>query len=276
MVTKADVTAEDLEQWLRKQLGKTEKPPNSNHVFAWADLERAGLAAAYFQGQPWCRALIVDTALKTKAPIMGVQSPYYCPSAVQFARSHTVNGTSLWLPADRADEAEPGDETYWAFSYQAQQAGLAEHVERLISPVHAGIVHDIGGNTSSGTGGSQDNGGGVFERMRPADATLLGFLRYSLVLKHQVSTQRVKRNPFLPALRAAHLPIMLGDAGDAVRGVQWAVGVPVDGAFGPLTDHGVRHFQRYHQDRSHRALKQDGEVGRLTRPAIAGITHHWH
>jgi len=279
IVSKTDVTPDDLEQWLRKQVGRTEKPANSNHVFAWTDLIKAGRAAPYFQGQPWCRALREDAILKTKAPRLAIQSPYYCPSAVQFARSHDVDGVGLWLPASQWRDARPGDEPYFAFSASAQASGLAEHVESLLRAPKAPQLSDIGGNTSSGTSGSQDNGGGVYARSRPAlDGSLLGFLRYSLILEQpdKVSNPRVKRNPFASALRDAELPLHFGARGDAVRAVQWAVGCPVDGVWGIQTEHAVRHFQRYHSDRFGRRLVTDGQIGRLTLWAIMQVTHHYH
>lgn len=275
---RTDVTPDDLEAWLRKQLGRTEHPANSNHVFVWTDLIRAKLAAAYFQGQPWCAGLQEDAVLKTKAPRLAISSPYYCPSRVQFARSHHVDGEALWLPAARYREARPADEPYFAFSVAAQASGLAEHVERLVRTPGASSIRDIGGNTSSTAGGSQDNGGTVAERVRPVDRTVLGFLRYSLLLDHpdRLSKQRVKRNPFGSELAHADLPLHFGATGDPTRAIQWAVGVPVDGVWGWETEHGVRHFQRYHTDRHGTGLIPDGQVGALTRWALLRITHHYH
>lgn len=277
---RTDVTPDDLEAWLRKQLGRTEHPANSNHVFVWKDLIKAGLAAPYFDGQPWCAGLREDAIRATKAPRLAISSPYYCPSRVQFARSHHVDGEPLWLPASRWQEARPGDEDYFAFSASAQASDLAEHMESLIRHPSSArrLLNDIGGNTSSGPGGSQDNGGGVFARNRPVDSTLVGFLRYSLILDKpdKVSKQRVKRNPFGKALANANLPLHFGATGDAVRAIQWAVGVPVDGVWGWATEHGVRHFQRYHSDRHGRRLVTDGQVGQLTRWALLRITHHYH
>jgi peptidoglycan hydrolase-like protein with peptidoglycan-binding domain len=279
-VARSNVQPHDLTAWLTKQVGRTESPANSNHVFVWKDLIKAGLAAPYFDGQPWCAGLQEDAELKTKAPRLHIASPYYCPSRVQFARSHTVHGEPLWLPAHRWQEAREGDQPYFAFSTSAQASGLAEHVERLRRDANSArrILPDIGGNTSSGPGGSQDNGGGVFDRDRPVDESLLGFLRYSLVLAHptHLSKQRVKRNPFGKALRAASLPVTFGAAGDAVRAIQWAAGCPVDGVWGIQTEHAVRHFQRYHTDPHGRQLVTDGEVGKFTRAALLKITHHYH
>jgi Transglycosylase-like domain/Putative peptidoglycan binding domain len=53
-----------------------------------------------------------------------------------------------------------------------------------------------------------------------------------------------------------------GDRGDAVRKVQDALGVAVDGVFGPLTERAVKRFQRRNE------LLVDGIVGPQTRAAL--------
>jgi hypothetical protein len=58
-------------------------------------------------------------------------------------------------PGDIAFFDFPGDNTY----------GI-QHAEFVETIAGRNLV-DVGGNTSSGTAGSQDNGGGVFERVRP-------------------------------------------------------------------------------------------------------------
>ncbi len=44
--------------------------------------------------------------------------------------------------------------------------GVSDHVG-LVESIHDGYIINIEGNTSSGTAGSQDNGGGVYRRVRP-------------------------------------------------------------------------------------------------------------
>jgi hypothetical protein len=43
--------------------------------------------------------------------------------------------------------------------------GFGVHVE-MVEKIQGGVLHTIGGNTSSGSTGSQSNGGGVFSRVR--------------------------------------------------------------------------------------------------------------
>jgi cell wall-associated NlpC family hydrolase len=88
----------------------------------------ACLVAAGFPSQPWLR---------------------YCPSIEGRARSG--DGGWSWHSIGRA---RPGDLVLYG-------NGIAQHVE-----LYAGHGITYGGNTSSGTAGSQDNGGGVFARRR--------------------------------------------------------------------------------------------------------------
>lgn len=73
----------------------------------------------------------------------------------------------------------------------------------------------------------------------------------------------VTHNPY-PA------PAMLlrqGATGDGVRYIQWALGIPVDGRWGPQTDAAVRAFQ------ARQGLSVDGIVGPATVARLAVITH---
>lgn len=268
------VSLQALRALLKSVDGKHETPPGSNRIFVWTDLIRWKLAAAYFNGQSYCAGGIVWTLRKLGLPIPDVSSPYYCPSRVQWFRAH---GRYRNIRAGKA-----GDEVYYAWTASAQRSGLAEHVGRLVQDVKPGdrTIRTFEFNTSSGTAGSQANGDGCFFRTRPIDATILGVGGYHVYFTEgggEALPKTVQKgNPYAKALRAARLPLALGARGDAVRAVQWAVGVPVDGIFGHDTDHAVRVFQRYHTDNGGKTLVSDGEVGRLTRQRILEIKHPKH
>jgi peptidoglycan hydrolase-like protein with peptidoglycan-binding domain len=61
---------------------------------------------------------------------------------------------------------------------------------------------------------------------------------------------------------AASVVVKRGDRGDAVRKIQEALGVGVDGVFGPVTERAVKRFQRS------KGLLVDGIVGPQTRGAM--------
>jgi hypothetical protein len=129
--------------YARKHVGVTESPAGSNRgrlidrwqrmceVFAapWCGcFVNACLVAAGFPSQPWLR---------------------FCPWIE--GKAKTGEGGWSWHPMS---QARPGDLVLFG-------SRVAQHVE-----LYAGAGVTYGGNTSSGSSGSQDNGGGVFARRR--------------------------------------------------------------------------------------------------------------
>jgi len=125
------------------EVGYVETPDNITKY--WADL------APGLQGQPWCFAF-VSWCLKKDGDLSAIGgSPlYYCPTGVAIARQR-----GEWF-----SEPVAGALALYSFGQNA-----AVHVEFVESVTPSGIIA-IGGNTSSGLGGSQTNGGGVYRRSR--------------------------------------------------------------------------------------------------------------
>jgi hypothetical protein len=216
----------------------------------WAEL------APGYQGSPWCAAFIRWTDKHAGGPLLPISNPYYCPSIETYARQH-----GLLIPAA---QLSPGD--YYLCDFTGQ--GVAEHIGRATAAAGLGYVHGVEGNTSPDSVGSQANGGGVYEKVRPLSVIRYG-VDYSKLLAHVAPRNAVKRNPFHPP--ATNLSV--GCTSDRqsrltrVHWVQWAVGVPCDGVYGHQTDHAVQLFQHYHH------LRVDGVVGPATRAALARVTH---
>lgn len=133
------------------QIGVTEHPPGSNwggKVEQWIRL------AGYTSPVPWCGCFANAACMAGGLP-SGAGWIGYTPAIIAHAR----NGTGGWSwhtnPAagDLVLFDTPGGDP-------AVHVGMVEH------PIDPGHVRTIEGNTSSGTGGSQDNGGGVFHRDR--------------------------------------------------------------------------------------------------------------
>ena len=218
---------------------------SGNQTKYWQDL------APNMQGQPWCAAFQRWVNLKAGAPDLPVSNPYYCPTLVTYAKQH-----GLW---SESGQYAPGDLVFFDFS----GSGMAEHIGRVVSDDGTTVV-TIEGNTSSGNTGDQANGGGTYRRQRPHGSTLLGVLQYSTLLSGGAAPcNPVKSNPYAPSAA----PCQQGATGDAVRFVQWAVGCPVDGSFGPQTTTAVRGFQQSH------GLTVDGLVGPASLSALRGVTH---
>lgn len=111
--------------------------------------------------------------------------------------------------------------------------------------------HTVGGHTDPGSSFPYD--------------VLLGAAREHV---HDITKPVVVHNPYpLPRFDSTHHPFSTGATGDKVRFVQWALGISVDGSFGPITLAAVKAFQRKHN------LRVDGIVGPQTASALATITH---
>lgn len=148
----------------RKEIGTTESPAGSNwggHVKLWIEL------AGYSGPVPWCgcfaNACVVAGGLPSGAGWIG-----YTPAIIQHAR-RGIGGWS-WH-----EVGQPGDLAL----FDTPGGDIAVHVGVVEHPVAAGQYQTIEGNTSSGVGGSQDNGGGVFRRQRTTSGNfrIVGFAR---------------------------------------------------------------------------------------------------
>lgn len=223
---------------------------NGNLTKYWQEL------APSLQGQPWCACFVRWTDIHAGGPDLPISNPYYCPNIVTYAKQH-----GLW---NAAGHYQPGDIVLFDWTGQ----GIAEHVGRVVAD-NGTMITTIEGNTTPANSGDQSNGGGVYQRQRPHGSTIMGVLSYSRLLAHavinngQAPRNQVKGNPY--AAYAA--PCQQGSNGNQVRFVQWAVGAPVDGSFGPQTAHAVMEFQRYH------GLLVDGVVGPQTIGALRSVTH---
>lgn len=214
----------------------------------WAELDPT------FQGQPWCAAFQRWVDKHAGGPLLPVTDPYYCPNLVTYARHHSLWDTSGHYPSG----------AYVFFDWTG--SGVAEHVERVIADDGVTIT-TVGGNTSPDQLGSQANGGGVYQRHRPHGTTVLGALDYNRLLASSPPAPVGKVNPYPLPHRELYLTVGRYMNGDDVRFVQWAVGCPVDGVFGPQTNAAVRVFQHYH------ALTVDGVVGPLTLAQLVKVRH---
>jgi hypothetical protein len=129
--------------YARKQVGVTESPPNSNRGRLIDHWQRM----CHISGAPWCGAFV--NACLVAAGFPSEPGLRYCP----WIESHARSGQGGWS-WHRIDRARPGDLVLYG-------RAIAQHVA-----IYVGNGQTIEGNTSSGPGGSQDNGGGVFRRRR--------------------------------------------------------------------------------------------------------------
>jgi hypothetical protein len=133
----------------RAMLGVTESPPGSNRgprIDKWC-------RATGFIAGPWCGAFA--NAVLVAGGFADQEWLRFCP----------------WI-----EQKAKGGEAGWSWHSSPKRGDLVLYGRSVAQ--HVGFVYDadslttIEGNTSSGPGGSQDNGGGVFQRQRRKDGSL--------------------------------------------------------------------------------------------------------
>lgn len=143
-------------KWCRTKLGVTEHPYGSN----WGVPVQDWIKFTGYGGPvPWCGCFACFAVVHeggAKIPVR-VRLGYH-GYIDQDARANR-NG----LHAVSVNDARPGDVVAYDFA----------HVGVIVGPTRDGMVHAIEGNTSSGISGSQNNGGGVYERRRPVGDVLV-------------------------------------------------------------------------------------------------------
>lgn len=137
----------------RGELGEHENPPGSNRVKYWQDYDPA------YQGQPWCVAFQWWCFWKAgeSSAFFGGAKTASCGKLLRFYKENYQN-----VPIQ---DVAVGDLAFYNFSgsISPEHCGLITHVERSHSSIL--YVKSIEGNTTT-TGGSEDNGGVVAEKVR--------------------------------------------------------------------------------------------------------------
>lgn len=135
----------------RKHIGLTESPAGSNWGPTISDWIKS---AGYNSPVPWCGCAVNAWCVAGGVP-SGAGWIGYTPAIIQHAKA----GTGGW---SWHTDCAPGD----LVLYDSPGGDAAVHVGMAEKRIAAGHVQTIEGNTSSGPGGSQANGGGVFRRDR--------------------------------------------------------------------------------------------------------------
>ena len=141
------MTASEILNIAAQQVGYTESPPNSNRTKygAWYGLD----------GQPWCMMFVQWCFAQAGEPL-----PYKTASCSALERWYRKN-----RPESIHSEPQPGDIVIYDFGH----TGIVESAQNA-------TITAIEGNTSPGVSGSQNNGGGVYRRVRSI-STVTAFIR---------------------------------------------------------------------------------------------------
>jgi hypothetical protein len=139
-------TVDEFLTCLRRHIGETESPAESN-------LTPFAARAGHANGEPWCATFVVACARE-----VGIKLP--SESAYTPTMADGFKHAGQWTPSD----PRPGDLAF--IDFPGDHKVRIQHVAVVVA-VEGNQIRTIEGNTSSGQGGSQDNGGGVFQRTRP-------------------------------------------------------------------------------------------------------------
>jgi hypothetical protein len=138
-----------------KQIGTTESPAGSN----WGPKIGGWIKTAGYDGPvPWC-GCFVNAACMAGGVSSGAGWIGYTPAII----THAKNGRGGW---SWHTNSEPGD----LILFDTPGGDAAVHVGMVETPLAGAHDKTIEGNTSSGPGGSQANGGGVFRRDRSSSS----------------------------------------------------------------------------------------------------------
>jgi hypothetical protein len=151
--------AKHYRKWALSQVGTAESPWGSNWGPRIGDWIRA---SGYGSGVPWCQCFVNAAAVHGGAPQLRTG---YTPTVLA-----GIGGYKR-IPAS---QARAGDFVF--FKFPGVSSASCDHVGILTGPPSGGIVPTVEGNTSSGTYGSQNNGGGVYARRR-STGLVAGYVR---------------------------------------------------------------------------------------------------
>ena len=146
-------------RWALAQVGTVEQPAYSNwgpKISDW--IKKSG----YGGPVPWCQCFANAAAVHGGAPQLRTG---YTPTVLAGIGGYRMIKKS---------EARAGDFVF--FKFPGVSSASCDHVGVLTEPPKTYTVTAVEGNTSPGTGGSQNNGGGVYLRTRPT-SIVAGYVR---------------------------------------------------------------------------------------------------
>lgn len=138
-------TAAELLAWADAQRGVTERPAGSNRVRYWDDCGMHG-----DQGEPWCATFYLAGLLAVG--VTPVTRSVFVPTI-----ENDYRRAGRWYPIERA---QPGDQVCYGIG--KGHTGVVVSID-----ARARTLVAVEGNTSGNDHDSQDNGGGVFRKVRP-------------------------------------------------------------------------------------------------------------
>lgn len=237
-------TANQVIAEAKKHLKVVETPANSNKTpfGKWYGLN----------GVAWCAIFVSYVMYHAGAPeiLKGAQTAKGAAQVSKIKAHLKKHGAKQIKPAD----AQAGDVVIFDFpgGYETDHVGFI----RAASNAAKKQIFTIEGNTSSGAGGSQANGGGVYARTRsfgvvesiwrpnyqpatPAAAVAAPTVPVNVA----PAVEAPVTVPTVPAAAPAFKELKKGSKGADVKKLQTALKITADGIFGVQTEAAVKAFQ---------------------------------
>jgi hypothetical protein len=206
-------------------------------------------------GEPWCDQFVsyVGNEAGESAAIGKFQ---YCPSHVNHFKSLGQWGSSPRVGA--------------LVFYDWDGDGLADHVG-IVKSFDANSIRTLEGNTSSGDAGSQGNGDGAYERVRPRNGNIMGYA-YPAYAAGAAAPSKPAPAPAPakpPAVTLSRVLVNYCEGSDVrawqtyMHDVRKWRGLTVDGKYGTQSEEICKEFQRDSTAHGY-PLDVDGKVGPAT------------
>lgn len=137
-----------------KMVGQHESPAGSNR--GPGIVSKCQINILGYDGNPWCGCFTGDLTRRFGKVGAITSRVAFTPYTADDARA----GRNGFIAAVSPEQAKPGDHSLYNFG-----SGGIVHTGLVLRHVAGGIIAREG-NTSGGSSGSQDNGGGVYDRFR--------------------------------------------------------------------------------------------------------------
>lgn len=231
-------------------VGLKENPKNSNNIIFNTDYYGKPV---YGSNYPWCCVFCWDIYR-----MCGASKYFYegrktasCTTLLNYYKSKHPK----WVHKD-ITKAKKGDLVFYQFDSDAN----ADHIGIFGEAKSAKEFYAVEGNTSSGNTGSQDNGDGVYKRLRKL-SQVMAFVSIEFDDDKKRDTNPYKEPTSTLKKQTVQIPT------EGNKWLQWELNesgykLTIDGKFGKGTDAAVRDFQKKHK------LTVDGKVGGATRAAL--------
>lgn len=211
----------------------------------------------------WCGSFVCWVANQAGLKLPGGNATVYTPNGVAAFKK-----AKAWTDAANA-KPQAGDVVY--FDFPGDGVNRVSHVGIVVKDNGDGTITTIEGNTA-GAVGDQRNGGMVLKKVRAYKknnkgivVSVVGFGRPVFPGPKKAVAPKVVK-PVAPNAYPGN-PVEPGESGPAIKVLQKALHVPVDGIYGPVTKKAIVAWQKANP----KFGAADGVVGPKTFAAIAKL-----